>query len=113
MAHFLRRCARLSLGCFVAAATFMAGCTVGTGPVPCQTQINSVLAQSQIRQEEVTSIRVARHGAGRRSTRNDVIEAWVRLRSCSGHLVISMRQSCHVQQTFTRGDCQFAGVRRF
>ena len=113
MAHLLRRFSRLSLSGLVAAVTFVAGCTVGPGPIPCQTQINRVLAQSQIRKEEVTSIRVSRSGAGRRSTRNDLLDAWVRLRSCSGHLVITLRQSCHVQQVYTEGDCQFSGVRRF
>lgn len=113
MSCLLRRVLRLSFYGLAAAATFMAGCTLGSGPIPCQAQINNVLAQSFIRKEEVSSIRASRSGAGRRSTRNETVDAWVRLRSCNGHLVIAMRQSCHVQQVYTLGDCQVAGVRRF
>lgn len=38
------------------------------------------------------------------------VRAWVRLRSCSGHLVIDMTRSCFVRQSYTRGDCRVDGT---
>lgn len=38
------------------------------------------------------------------------VRAWVRLKSCSGHLVIDMTRSCFVRQSYTRGDCRVAGT---
>ena len=38
------------------------------------------------------------------------VRAWVRLKSCSGHLVIDMTRSCFVRQSYTRGDCRVAGA---
>lgn len=34
------------------------------------------------------------------------VDAWLRLNSCSGWLVINMTAKCYVRQTYTRGDCQ-------
>ncbi|MEQ8356521.1 MAG: hypothetical protein RH942_13345 [Kiloniellaceae bacterium] len=38
------------------------------------------------------------------------VRAWVRLKSCSGYLVIDMTRSCFVRQSYTRGDCRVEGV---
>jgi hypothetical protein len=38
------------------------------------------------------------------------VDAWVRLNSCSGWLVINMTATCHVRQTYTRGDCRIEGL---
>ena len=38
------------------------------------------------------------------------VRAWVRLKSCSGHLVIDMTRSCFVRQSYTRGDCRVDGA---
>lgn len=41
------------------------------------------------------------------------VDGWVRLKSCSGWLVINMTPSCYVKQTYTRGDCRVEGVPSF
>lgn len=41
------------------------------------------------------------------------VDAWVRLRSCSGWLVINMTPACYIRQTYTRGDCRVTGVPAF
>ena len=38
------------------------------------------------------------------------VDAWVRLHSCSGWLVINMTPACYIKQTYTRGDCRVEGV---
>ena len=38
------------------------------------------------------------------------VDAWVRLNSCSGWLVINMTPACYIRQTYTRGDCRVDGV---
>ena len=39
--------------------------------------------------------------------------AWVRLKSCTGYLVIDMTRSCFVRQSYTRGNCAVEGVTRY
>lgn len=41
------------------------------------------------------------------------VRAWVRLKSCSGYLVIDMTRSCFVRQSYTRGNCAVEGVTRY
>jgi hypothetical protein len=38
------------------------------------------------------------------------VEAWVRLKSCQGWLIIQLSKRCTPRQTFTRGDCAVEGV---
>jgi hypothetical protein len=38
------------------------------------------------------------------------IEGRIRLNSCSGWLIIDMRRTCYILQTYTRGDCRIEGV---
>ncbi len=40
-------------------------------------------------------------------------DAWVRLHSCSGALIVDMRRTCKVKQTYTRGDCQIEGTKNY
>lgn len=40
-------------------------------------------------------------------------EAWVRLGSCSGWLIIDMSFNCHPRDSFTRGECSIDGVKGF
>ncbi len=38
------------------------------------------------------------------------VDAWVRLNSCSGWLVLNMTAKCYIRQTYTRGDCRVEGL---
>jgi hypothetical protein len=40
-------------------------------------------------------------------------EAWVRLKSCSGWLIVEMTDGCTVRQSFTRGDCEIEGIKGY
>lgn len=41
------------------------------------------------------------------------VEGWVRLNSCSGWLVVDMRHTCYVRQTYTLGDCRVEGLSNY
>ncbi len=38
------------------------------------------------------------------------VDAWVRLHSCSGFLVLNMTKACFLKQAYTRGDCKVQGL---
>ena len=40
-------------------------------------------------------------------------DAWVRLESCGGAVIVDMRRNCAVKQTYTRGDCAVEGLKAF
>ncbi|GAB4395099.1 MAG: hypothetical protein Tsb0032_26350 [Kiloniellaceae bacterium] len=41
------------------------------------------------------------------------VDAWVRLNSCSGWLVINMTAKCYIRQSYTRGDCRVEGLSNY
>lgn len=102
----LRRSARLCLCALIAGSTLLAGCSTGNAPLRCETQINRALAQSSIPRNEVSSIQLARSGSGRKQERNEDLNAWVRLNSCSGNIVITMTRACYVKETYGTGNCR-------
>ncbi len=46
-------------------------------------------------------------------TKERGVDAYVRLHSCRGYLVIDMNKACHVRQVYTRGKCDIRGVKHF
>ena len=40
-------------------------------------------------------------------------DAWVRLQSCGGALILDFTRHCRERQVYTRGDCKLAGVKSF
>jgi hypothetical protein len=70
------------------------------------------LAELQIGSAEISSIRYV-------LTRNindrpgpDILgaQAYIRLTRCTGYLVVQMNRAAYIQQTYTTGDCEVAGV---
>lgn len=49
-------------------------------------------------------------GATRLTTGKAGHEAWVRLKSCSGWLIIDLSKGCTPRQAFTRGECEIEGI---
>jgi hypothetical protein len=41
------------------------------------------------------------------------VDAWVRLNSCSGWLIINMTPACYIRQSYTRGDCHVEGLSHY
>jgi hypothetical protein len=76
----------------------------------CQPQIDKTLQSHAIAQDDIKSIVVMRRSRGGMSASNYRIDAWVRLKTCSGYVMVSMTRHCVVQQTYTTGDCKIDGL---
>ncbi len=69
------------------------------------------LAELKISDSEVESIRyVLKRNMTKRGPDILGAEAWIRLTSCSGYLVVQMNRVAFVRQAYTRGDCQVEGA---
>jgi len=70
------------------------------------------LAELQIDSSQVSSIRyvVKRKIDDRAGPDIQGADAYVRLTSCTGYLVIQMNRSAYIRQTYTTGDCRVEGV---
>ena len=41
------------------------------------------------------------------------VDAWVRLNSCSGYLVLNLSKGCFLRQAYTRGDCEVGDLSNY
>ena len=76
----------------------------------CEAKIIETLGAQGVPQSDVKSIKVTRAGGGGKSPTNSSYDAWVRLKTCSGYLMLTLTRSCYVQDTYTKGDCQISGM---
>lgn len=76
----------------------------------CQAQIDSALQQHGVAADDVESMKVVKQSRGARSPSNYALDAWIRLKSCDGYVMVNMTRSCHVQQVYTTGDCKIDGM---
>ncbi|WP_119167510.1 hypothetical protein [Algihabitans albus] len=65
------------------------------------------VAESDIRSIEVTTTRNASAGAG---SRVRGYQAWTRLASCDGYLVVSVSNMCTYRDAHTTGGCRMSGM---
>lgn len=78
----------------------------------CTDEIQEHLEELPLAEGEVRSVRIIE----RTNIADDFgpeifgVDAWVRLKSCSGWLVINMTPKCYVRQSYTRGDCRVEGL---
>ena len=81
----------------------------------CAGKVNAHLASLPLSPDDVQSIRIIE----RVNIADDYgpeilgVDAWVRLNSCSGWLVINMTPKCYIKQSYTRGDCRVEGLPSF
>jgi hypothetical protein len=70
------------------------------------------LAELQIGSSQVSSIRyiVKRKIDDRAGPDIEGVEAYIRLTSCTGYLIVQMTRAAYIRQTYTTGDCAVAGV---
>lgn len=77
----------------------------------CTQAIDATLAELPLGNDGVKSIRIIE-----RVNIDDFgpeifgVDAWVRLKSCSGWLVMNMTPECFLRQAYTRGDCRVDGL---
>lgn len=77
----------------------------------CDAEVAPALRELGVPEDDVQSVQVTRRNGAPNPQTNYVYDAWVRLDACdTGYLVITLTRYCHVQQSYTRGDCQVSGV---
>ena len=82
---------------------------------PCRAETDEHLSSLPVDASEIKSVKmVSRNAEATRLTTGKAgHEAWVRLHSCNGWLVMEMTRHCAVRQSFTRGDCEIEGIKGF
>jgi len=93
---------------FVNAALWPTGQAYG---LDCSAKAETELGRLKLTDTDIGSIRyIEKHNPNENGPDPLGVRAWVRLKSCSGYLVIDMTRSCFVRQSYTRGDCRLEGV---
>jgi hypothetical protein len=81
----------------------------------CARQARNHLSELRIGPDQVDSMRLIAqipiNEKGGADTED--MEAWVRLKSCKGWLIISMSAACYVRQSYTRGECRVEGLANY
>lgn len=94
----------------VAGTTLLSAGDSAVSAERCEAKIIETLGAQGVPQSDVQSIKVTRAGGGGKSPTNSSYDAWVRLKTCSGYLMLALTRSCYVQDTYTKGDCQISGM---
>lgn len=84
------------------------------GQTYCRAETQSHLADIGVFQKEIDKIAiVTQQRSGRSGQAIEGHQAWVKLKACSGDLVLELRPHCSLIQAYTRGDCQVPGVKSY
>lgn len=105
---------------FFTAALLLTACLAPSGPraadsTRCAGALEAHLEELPLAQGDVKSVRIIE----RTNISDDLgpeifgVDAWVRLNSCSGWLVINLTEKCFVRQSYTRGDCRVEGLSNY
>lgn len=82
----------------------------------CRTETDEHLASLPLNFADIKSVSMITRNveAGNMFTGGKVgHEAWVRLKSCPGWLVIDLSKHCTPRQSYTRGDCDIEGIKGY
>ncbi|MEQ8356514.1 MAG: hypothetical protein RH942_13305 [Kiloniellaceae bacterium] len=81
----------------------------------CRAEVDEHLKTLPIDADDIKTIRMINGNAGSSQVRNGKKghEAWVRLGSCDGWLIIETSIGCTPRQSFTRGDCAIEGIKGY
>ena len=87
-----------------------------TGERACAAAVRERLSRMRVDPNDVRSISIAtrrrpsrggsKKGLGRSSSTSEGYDGWVRLKSCSGHLVVNLDRECRAKRVYARGDCK-------
>ncbi len=86
------------------------------GQRECTAAVKERLSRMGVNPNDVRSISIAtrrratrggsKKGLGRSSATSEGFDGWVRLKSCSGHLVVNLDRECRATRAYARGDCK-------
>ena len=79
-----------------------------SGERACKAAVRERLGRMRVNPNDIRSISIAARQRSNRRSRgpNDGFDGWVRLKSCSGHLVVNLDRECRVRRVYSRGDCK-------
>ncbi len=85
-----------------------------SGERACTAAVRERLSRMGIDSNNVRSISIATRkratrGGSKRSrgpSVSDGFDGWVRLRTCTGHLVVNLDRECRAKKVYGRGDCK-------
>ena len=110
----LRKCLRPNarLAGLALAAVLLPAPLQAADSTRCADKVDSHLASLPLAPDEVESIRIIEKVNISDEYGPEIlgVDAWMRLKSCSGWLVINMTAKCYVRQSYTRGDCRVEGL---
>ena len=98
----------IARGLLLSSALLIAGCITFGPPRPCVPETNQHLQRLGVPADAVDSIsiRSSRASGHQSSTRTLGNQAWVRIRNCSGRLVVVMNRHCDFERAFFhQSDC--------
>lgn len=78
--------------------------------IPCREEISEKLKALDITETQVKETSVIRETASQGPLQG--YNVWIRLKSCTGYLVIDFTDACYFVQAHTRGNCKIPGVLR-
>lgn len=81
----------------------------------CRAEADEYLMSLPVGTDDIKSVKMLSRNAGvtQTSVGKPGHEAWVRLNSCSGWLIIELTKGCTPRQSFTRGDCSIEGIKGY
>ncbi len=97
-------------------SVLLAGCATYKAYNDCDAAVDRRLDRLEINSADIKNISYTTQiqSTGRDGdTKERGVNAWVRLHSCRGYLVIDMDNTCRVRQVYTRGKCDIPGVKHF
>ena len=97
-------------GTLAAAVVSILTLNSGAALAACEDRVDRELQEIPVSQDDVKSVKVMRRGAGGQASNNYTLDAWIRLNSCSGYLMIHMTRQCFVKDIYTTGDCRIEGA---
>ena len=87
-----------------------------SGERACAAAVRERLSRMGIDPNTVRSISIAtrrratrggsKKGLGRSASVSEGFDGWVRLNTCSGHLVVNLDRECRAKKVYSRGDCK-------
>lgn len=108
---FIRRSAVL----LCAGLALQPGLSSAQGTPRCGEEVTGFLEELPLYDGEVKSVRIIE----RTNIADDFgpeifgVDAWVRLNSCSGYLVLNLSKGCFLRQAYTRGDCEVGDLSNY
>lgn len=81
----------------------------------CQSTVEAEIDRLTINRADVTGITFDRktRSSGNSDEVTVGINAWVKLNSCQGAVIVDLHTNCKVRQVYTRGQCRVDGVKSF